>query len=77
MGKGNKYPEGMVDWIQENYINHDLPELTELCNMKFDYGITESAMRSLKKRFKLAGAPRMRTHTKVFPREICRFIEKN
>ena len=73
----NRYPEGMVDWIKANYINLTLPELTEICNMKFKTNLNKKAMSSLKKRYKLTGAPRAKVYSETFPEEICRFIENN
>lgn len=73
----NRYPEGMVDWIRENYINLTLPELTEICNMKFHTCLSIKSMSSLKKRYGFTGAPRAKVYSETFPEEICRFIEAN
>lgn len=73
----NRYPEGMVDWIKDNYINLTLPELTEICNATFGTNMNKKAMSSLKKRYKLTGAPKAKAYSKIFPKEICGFIEAN
>lgn len=73
----NRYPEGMLDWIRENYMQLTLPELTEICNAKFHTSLNTKAMSSLKKRYKLTGAPRAKVYSKIFPEEVAAFIEKN
>ena len=73
----SRYPEGMVDWIKENYINLTLPELTEICNAKFKTSLSEKAMSSLKKRYGLTGAPRAKVYSERFPEEVCNFVESN
>lgn len=73
----HKYPEGMLEWIKENYINLTLPELTKICNEKFGTNMNTKAMSSLKKRYKLTGAPKAKVYSKTFPEHVCEFIEQN
>lgn len=73
----NRYPEGMVEWIRENYRSLTLPELTEICNAKYKTNLSKEAMSSLKKKYKFSGSPRTKVYSELFPKEICSFIESN
>ena len=73
----SRYPAGMLDWIRDCYMQMPLPELTAQCNSKFGTNLSNEAMRSLKKRYGLTGAPRARIYSQIFPPEICEYIETN
>ena len=71
------YPNGMLEWVRENYLFFTLPELTELCNEKFGTNMSAKAMSSMKKRYGMTGAPRVTVYSKTFPKEVAVFIAKN
>ena len=72
-----KYPEGMVEWIRENYLQMDLEELTMKCNEKFNVNMSKVAMKSLKGRYGFSGGPRVKIFSNVFPESVCNFIFDN
>lgn len=73
----SRYPKGMIEWVQQHYLEYDLPELTRKINEMFGTSMNAKAVSSMKKRYKLSGAPRAKIYTDTFPEEICRFIEAN
>ena len=72
-----KYPDGLVDYVKENYMSMNNIELREKVNETFGTNLTLKAMCSLKKRHNLSGAPRVRVYTNTFPEYICEFIAEN
>lgn len=72
-----RYPEGMLEWIRNNYLKLTVIELTESCNRKFKTDLSTEAMASLKKRYGFSGSPRVRKYSSLFPEEVAVFINKN
>lgn len=72
-----RYPEGLVEYVRDNYMQQDVKLLTENVNQIYHAGMTTEAMKSLKTRYNLSGGPRVRIYSEQFPEEVCRFIEKN
>lgn len=73
----SRYPEGLLEYVKANYMQQDLRELTKNVNEIYGTNMSEKAMSSMKKRYKLSGGPRARVFSQVFPPDICRFIESN
>ncbi len=69
-----RYPEGFVDYVRKHYMDMPLPELTKAANEKFGTNLNKSAMSTMKKRYKLNGAPRAKIYSYKFPEEVCRYI---
>jgi len=76
-----KYSEEFHIFIQENVEGMKTKQLVELVNSKFDCNMTESQMKSYKSNRGLksgtTGGIPPGTASKLFPKEITDFIEKN
>ena len=72
-----RYPEGMLEWVRENYLEMTIPELTEICNRKFRTDLSTVAMGALKKRYGFVGGPRVTKYSELFPKEVAVFISQN
>lgn len=72
----NRYPNGMLDWVKANYTKFPIDELVKQCNSTFGTNMTETAMKSLKTRYKLTGSPRKRTFIK-YQKDVVEFIVEN
>lgn len=73
----NRYPEGMVEWIRQQYLKMDVQQLTKECNSRYGTNLGTKAMGSLKKRYGFSGGPRAKIYSEAFPEEISAFITKN
>lgn len=73
----SRYPKGMVEWVKAHYLEYDLPELTRQINERFELSMNEKAVSSMKKRYKLSGAPRAKIYSDLFPEDVCNYIKAN
>lgn len=71
----HKYPEGLLEFVKDNYLIMDNRALAEAVGFIFHYPMTAKAMNSLKKNHHLSGGPRVKVYTQAWPKEVCDFIK--
>lgn len=73
----NRYAPGLVDWVKTHYMEYDIRELTKQINERFGTSMKENAVKDMKFRYGLKGSHKSKVYTRIFPKEICDFIEGN
>lgn len=71
----HRYPEGLLEFVKDNYLIMDNRALAEAVGFIFHYPMTAKAMNSLKKNHHLSGGPRVKVYTQAWPKEVCDFIK--
>lgn len=73
----SRYPDGLLEYVRDNYKHIDNIELTKKVNALFEVNMSEIAMKSLKKRYRLVGGKEKVIYSDVFPEKVSMYIQKH